>query len=291
MSSLGRWLTPFLLAGACCVRAADVPSTSAIAATSGPAEPAAATMALRDGERLEYRVSWAFMIGAGEITVGARHDAAANPRLIVTSTTATRGFIARRLLPFDAQAESIFDLQTGHLLSLHEFSKQRSKTSEHSVTFDYVKRQATYTVPTSPDAPRVIDIPPGDPVDLIIGLLQTRTWNIKEGETRDALVLFKDDFYELTIHAARYENVETSLGMFRTLVLEPRMDKTPPKGMFARGSSVRVWISQDARRLPVRFEVEFSIGTGTATLEAYTPPAAKATRAASAKVDEKNSRP
>jgi len=51
------------------------------------------------------------------------------------------------------------------------------------------------------------------------------------------------------------------------------MDKTPPKGMFRRGSRARVWITQDARHLPVRFEVEFKFGTGIATLVSYTPPA------------------
>jgi hypothetical protein len=71
---------------------------------------------------------------------------------------------------------------------------------------------------------------------------------------------------------ARYEDVETPIGKFRTAVLEPRMDKTPPKGMFKRGSSVRVWIAQDSHRLPVKFEVEFKIGTGSATLVNYEAP-------------------
>ena len=57
------------------------------------------------------------------------------------------------------------------------------------------------------------------------------------------------------------------------------MEKTPPKGMFKRGSTVRVWIAQDAHRLPVKFEVEFKIGTGTATLEAYEAPAAAGSHA------------
>jgi hypothetical protein len=42
--------------------------------------------------------------------------------------------------------------------------------------------------------------------------------------------------------------------------------------MFRRGSTVRVWIAQDAHHLPVKFEVEFKIGTGTAMLESYQPP-------------------
>jgi hypothetical protein len=119
-------------------------------------------------------------------------------------------------------------------------------------------------------------MPAGDPSDLIMGLLQTRTWNLALGEKQDALVLFTNDFYELTIYHTRQEEVRTPLGTFQTKVLEPRMEKSAPKGMFKRGSTVRVWISDDERRLPVRFEVEFKIGTGTATLVGYEGPGAPA---------------
>lgn len=85
--------------------------------------------------------------------------------------------------------------------------------------------------------------------------------------------MFEEEPYVLTVHALRYETLRTSLGTFNTLVLEPRMEKTAPKGMFKRGSNVRVWISQDARRLPVRFEVEFRFGAGVSTLVQYTAPA------------------
>ena len=235
---------------------------------------AAPALPLQDGEQLTYRVSWAIVPGAGEIKISAKADPAGN-RLIVTTNTATRR-LAKMLLPFEAEANSIFDLQTGKLLSLRETSMTKGKRSEHTMTFDHASRVATYaTIGAPPVAPRQIPIPEGDPTDLMMGLLQTRSWNLKPGQKQDALVLFDDDFYELTIHMARYEDVQTPLGKFRTIVLEPRMDKTAPKGMFRRGSSVRVWIAQDDHRLPVKFEVEFKIGTGTATLEAYEGPSVK----------------
>lgn len=237
------------------------------------AQAVSAGLPLRDGEKLTYRVSWAIVPGAGEIKIAGQHDTTLTgaPRLIVTTTTATRR-LARMLLPFDAESKTVFDLQTGRMLSLQESSVQREKKSTHTVAFDYTGRQATYIAGNEPDKPRVLPIPGGDPTDLMMGLLQTRSWNLKPGEKRDALILFDDDFYELTIHMARYEDVHTPLGVFKTVVLEPRMDKTAPKGMFKRGSSVRIWIAQDRHRLPVKFEVEFKIGTGTATLSAYEGP-------------------
>jgi hypothetical protein len=229
------------------------------------------TLPLQHGEQLTYRVSWAIVPGAGEIQISARQDAEKN-RLIVTTNTATRK-LAKWLLPFEAVANSVFDLKTGRMISLSETNDTKGRHSEHTVSFDYETRKATYTTKGTAEKPREITIPPGDPTDLMMGLLQTRTWDLKPGQKRDVLVLFDDDFYELTIHMARYEDVVTPVGKFRTIVLEPRMDKTPPKGMFRRGSSVRIWIAQDNHRLPVKFEVEFKIGTGTATLEAYQPPA------------------
>jgi hypothetical protein len=244
-----------------------------IAATCGSAAANPVQLPLQGGEKLTYRVSWAIVPGAGEIKITAEQDASAtNPQLVVRTKTATKR-LARVLLPFDAEGKSVFDLRTGRMIGLEDKSVYKQKTAEHRVTFDYTTRRASYLTVGETEPPRVLEIPDGNPTDLIMGLLQTRNWDLKPGEKRDALVLFEDDFYELTIHMARYEQLRTGMGTFKTVVLEPRMEKTPPKGMFKRGSSVRVWIAQDDHRLPVKFEVEFKIGTGTATLEAYEGPA------------------
>lgn len=233
----------------------------------------ASALPLREGEQLTYKVSWAVVAGAGEIKIDAQKSPTVPQQLIVTSTTATRG-AAKWLLPFEARAEAVFDSTTGRMLSLAEVATTRAKPTDRAITFDYAKREATYTKRAPPEPARTLPMPDGDPVDLIMALLQTRTWDLKPGEKRDALVIFDDDFYELTIHALRYEQVRTPAGKFETLVLEPRMEKTPPKGMFRRGSTVKVWIAQDDHRLPVKFQVEFKIGTGTATLASYRPPSA-----------------
>ena len=245
-----------------------------LAAALAAATPAVrAAPALADGETLVYHVGWGILIGAGEIRITAKNAPPENghPRLLVTTTTSTRT-LARIFFKFDARSESLFDEETGRLLSTTETStSDRKNTSDH-VTFDYANSTAHYVNDLEPAKSKTIPMPPGQPLDLIMSLIQTRTWNLQPGEKRDALVIFDDEFYELTIHAEDYEEVRTPVGSFRTLALVPRMEKTPPKGMFKRGSSVRVWISQDDRRLPVKFQVDFKIGAGVATLVSYTPP-------------------
>ena len=234
---------------------------------------APAHFALSPGEVLTYKVTYGG-ITAGEIKMEAREGTQdGKPRLIITTTTGTRG-LARTLLKFDAKGESFFEPATGRLQNLTERSDQRGEIKEHAVTFDYTKSAARYTEPKV--EPRDLPMPAGNPVDLITALLATRNWNLKPGDKQDALVLWDDDFYELTIHAEQYEELKTPLGRFKTLLLSPKMEKTPPKGTFKRGNTVRVWIAQDdPRHLPVRFELEFRFGAGIATLVEYVPPPGK----------------
>lgn len=234
-----------------------------------------AQTALRAGEELTYSVRWAVLPTAGQIRIAASsQDLDGVPRLSIATQTETRG-LAKSLVTFQARSESIFDPDSGRLISLHESSTVRSKRTDYSLRFDYANRQAWFARKGAAET-QALDFPEGDPADLITTLMKTRLWDLRVGDARDVLVSFRDDFYVLTVHATKVERVTTPLGRFDTLVLEPRMEKTPPKGMFKRGGTVRVWVSRDELRLPVRFQVEFKVGTGIATLVEYTSPSADA---------------
>ena len=229
---------------------------------------------LKKGERLTYRVSWGIFPNAGEIQIAATGEINDGvPHTVVTSTTATRG-VLKRLFPFHARAESVFNDQTGRLEVHTEVSASGKKKTNSAMEFDYETMTARFSDFLNSTRSRTLEIPPpGFPMDLITSLVHTRSWDIKPGETRDADVVFEKELYQLTLHALGYETVKTPMGTYKTLVLEPRMEKTPPKGMFKRGSRVHVWIAQDdPRRLPVKFEVEFKFGAGVATLINYQPP-------------------
>jgi hypothetical protein len=229
-------------------------------------------LALRDGEQLTFRVAWGIFGNAGEINIRAAAETNDGvPFLAVTTTTSTRS-VLRRLFPFEAESESIFDLRSKKMTVHTENSASNKKKTNISLEFDYAKSAMMFTDFVNTANNRTLPLPPGNPNDLIGSLVQTRTWDLKPGEKRDLNVLFEKDIYELTIYALRYEELQTSLGTFNTLVYEPRMEKTPPRGMFKRGSSVHVWISQDEKRLPIRFEVEFKFGAGVATLIRYEEP-------------------
>ena len=231
-------------------------------------------VALSHGEELTYRVAWGIFFHAGEVRVTARSETDDNqPCLLVTTTTSTRGFL-RVLFPFDARSESVFSSRTGRMLVHTERSASGKKPTDTMLTFDYDRGTADFRDLVQPEKNQIVPLPAGNPMDLITTLIQARAWNMKPGDSRDVLVMFEEEPYELTLHAERYEEVSTSLGTFNTLLVVPRMEKTTPKGMFKRGSSVQVWIAQDDQHLPVKLEVEFKFGAGVATLTKYQPPSA-----------------
>jgi hypothetical protein len=231
-------------------------------------------MGLRDGESLTYSVRWGLIPSVGRIKISAEAVGTGSEAVLrVTTTTGTWG-LARGIFPFDARGESVYQAESGLLISSSEWSSYQDKVVRDSVTFNYRKMTAMFTDEVHPEKSRVIPMPQGNPSDLILALIQTRYWKLAPGQARDALVIFKDQFYPVTIRAEdELDYVFTSMGLFKATVLVPRMEKSPPLGMFKRGSTVRVWIeNNDDRRLPVRFEVGFKFGTGTATLLNYQPP-------------------
>jgi|SRR5579859_3987806 len=230
-------------------------------------------LALKPGESLTYRVGWGVFGGAGEVKISARSETLEGlPQLRLTTTTATHGFV-RALYPFKAQAESIFDQRDGRLLAAKASSTAGSRGTRASIVFNYAQGTASYVDYLHAERNKpALPIPPGSPADLITSLVHARSYAMKPGDRRPMLVLFDDQFYELTIFADHYEKISTPLGEFETLVLVPRMEKDP-KGIFKRGGEVRVWVSQDERHLPVKMEVKLKFGTATAQLTAYTPPA------------------
>jgi hypothetical protein len=236
---------------------------------------AAPFTAVKPGESFIYRVGFAIFSNAGVIEItGETADNAGKGAVKVTVDTRSRG-IVRGLYEFDNKAEAIIDQATSRLLSVHESGADPKRATDSDFIVDYGKRVAAYTDRIRTERSREIPLPEGgDPIDLISALMQTRDWDIKPGEQRELVVQFTRDLYPITIKAEGYEEVATPLGKFRTLVLVPYMDKNP-KGLFARGGQIKVWISQDGSRLPVKMQLQLKFGTATLTLQEHKGAAAR----------------
>ena len=236
---------------------------------------AAPFTAFRDGESFTYKVGFAIFSHAGDIIITA-HDQKVDGADVMSVTTDTRSRgIVRGLYAFDNKAEVVINKASGRMLRVKESGADPKRATDTEMVFDYKTNTAHYTDRVRPERSEEVPIPPGDPVDLISALVQTRDWNLQPGEKRDLLVQFGSDFYPLAIYADHFEEVRTPLGTYNTLVLVPRMEKNP-QGLFKRGGQIKVWISQDASNLPVKMQLKHGFGSATLLLSDYKSTAAPA---------------
>jgi hypothetical protein len=248
-----------------------------LAAMSPRSLRAAAFAAFADGETFTYRVSWGIFMHAGEIIVAAHEktDETGVEVFHITTDTATRG-IVRGFYAYNNRAEAMINRQTGRLAIMREKGSDGEHHTDTETTFDYTRNIAWYVDHFRPNRSQQVTIPSGDPIDLISALVQTREWNLQPGQKKEVLVNFTNEFYPLAIYADHYEDVHTSLGTYRTLVLIPRMENNP-KGLFKRGGEIKVWISQGEQKLPVKMQLKLRFGSATLWLSKYqvaaaTPP-------------------
>ncbi len=232
---------------------------------------AAPFVAFADGETFTYRVSWGIFSKAGEIVIRAHEekDAKGLTVLRITTDTTTKGFI-RAFYSYRNRAEAVIDRDSGRLLFMKENGSDGRRSTDNDTTFDYAAMLARYVDRAHPDRTQDVPIPPGNPIDLISALVQTREWNLQPGQKRDVLANFGNEFFPLSIYADHFEEVRTSLGTYQTLVLIPRMEQNP-KGIFKRGGEFKVWISQKGQPLPVKMQLKLPFGSATLLLSDYKP--------------------
>jgi hypothetical protein len=65
------------------------------------------------------------------------------------------------------------------------------------------------------------------------------------------------------VQVLRREQIETPLGRFNTIVIKPLLKS---EGIFARTGDMHIWLTDDARRIPVLMKSKVRIGSITATL-------------------------
>lgn len=233
--------------------------------------------AFDDGEVFRYRVGWGLLGRAGELTIEAEHETIEDREVMrITTQTSSRGLV-RGLYRYDDKGQVVIDLATSRMLYTTEQSEDSKRRTESRTDFDYEASVARHRDANRPHRNSDLPIPAeGQPLDLISSLVAPRSWNMKPGDKRDIVVHFGREFFLLTLHAEAIEEVSTPLGRFKALRIVPRMEKEEPRGVFARGGEIKVWISQDDTPLPVRMQLSLKYGTATLLLQEHIDPSKNA---------------
>ena len=97
--------------------------------------------------------------------------------------------------------------------------------------------------------------------DLIGGFVHLRFIDfakLKKGDSISITGFLEDSAYHLRILYDGLQTIQTSLGKVPCHVLVPRM---PENKLFEGENSIKVWISQDQNKIPVKIQARMFIGS------------------------------
>jgi hypothetical protein len=218
-------------------------------------------------ENLLYQVEWR-LISAGKVRLSwsANHQAG-DPGWQAGMEMESTGLVSK-LFKVKNQYSSLLrsDLcAVSSKLDAHEGRKHRETT----VTFDAETRKASYlekdlTKNAVVDT-KEIDIP-ACVHDVVGALYHLRTLSLQPGESITLPMSDGKKSVNAKVEAQQREEIKTPSGTYKTIRYEAFLFNNV---LYRRNAHLYVWLTDDARRLPVQIRVrmQFTIGTITLQLE------------------------
>ena len=241
------------------------PAPPASRATPGaPAAKAERAVPFRAGEVLTYDVSWSSYLTAGIVTMSVREKKASYGSTAYYMVAEGRPTpLLSKLYTLYYKADSLLDAysllpQRGSVFS-DEGGRRRTKTT----SFNQGARAATYELQTATLVKKPVTLAPFTQ-DALSVIYVLRAIPLKPGGSVSIPVTDSGKMYKVQVRVGNVEPVKTGIGTVNAYRITPTVTDMQGKPESTRG--LAIWISDDARRLPVRMQAEVAVGNFNLTL-------------------------
>jgi hypothetical protein len=149
------------------------------------------------------------------------------------------------------------------ILVAHEGKRQR----ETKISFDRTQKKASsverdLTANSKIVKSSEVETPPCVQ-DLVGGLYVLRTLHLEPGQSATIPVSDGKKSIAAKVDAQEWEEIKTKAGTFKTIRYEAYIFNNV---LYPRNARLTVWVTDDARRLPVQVRVKMTFTIGTVTL-------------------------
>lgn len=246
----------------CLLASAPMWAQTAKRAAAPPAPKKEMAVPFKPGEVLEFDIGWSSYLTAGTATVTVKEKRPSyNSVAYYVVAEGQPTSLLSKLYTLYYKADTLVDAysllpQRGSLY-VKEGKRQRMKT----ITFNQVARTAKYEVQTATHVQKDLSLP-AFTQDALSALYVLRSIPMKPGEKFNMPVTDAGDIYKVQMQVGSVEPVKSGLGTVNGMKIVPvvTMAKgTPPRGL-------ALWLSDDARRLPLKIEAQLPVGKFTVTL-------------------------
>ncbi len=203
------------------------------------------------GERLEFSIRWG-VIRAGVGTLEVRDSLSLGGRETFRIVHTARS--ARFFDPFYRvrnRAESFIDSEFLHTVRFERIIREGSYSKDSVIIYDH-EYGAAYE-----DGER-FEISPGVH-DVLSAFYYLRTMDLEVGESYEFEVGSDKKIWPLKVEVTGREKIRVPAGEFNALVVEPRLEED--EGIFKQEDDVRIWVSDDERKIPLLIRSSIKVGS------------------------------
>jgi Protein of unknown function (DUF3108) len=211
------------------------------------------------GEQFTYAISW-LSISAGTAVMGVTAGTDSNRPLIKLVTTAQSRPTITKFFPVDNRVESMVDPET--LLPAHFTFRRREGKKKEDIEYTFHQKEGTVTeikggsTETLPILPHTQDA---------ISCLYYARSELKPYPGSSLTMNVHHDKKNHTLEVL-VEKIETIKGAWGTSETIRVLVVMPFEGIFLNQGNIRVWFTNDARRIPLRMKAKVVIGSIVADL-------------------------
>ena len=217
------------------------------------------------GEYFEYKVKFGFLpIGEATVDVSQQIYSVNNRpcfRVNILGKTSGLTDLFRIRNTYRSYLDTAAILPQKFLMSLHENNYKKDQT----IIFDHLANVAI----REQDKEKKNFKLPDNVHDVVSGYYFLRTIDfskVKSGESVSSNMFFDDEIYNIKVKFNGRGVVKTRFGKINVIKLNPVL---PPNGMFEGEDAIRIWVSDDRNRVPIRIEIDFAVGSASMELKEY----------------------
>jgi hypothetical protein len=209
------------------------------------------------GEVLAYDISWSDYLTAATATVSVKDKRRSfdSTAYYLVAEGQPVGLLAA-IYSVYYKVDSLLDVYTLLPQRGSVFSQEGRRRRTQVTRFDQPRRRATYEITTATVQKQELQLssPAHDPLSALYIL---RTLAMRPGASTSMTVVNEGIPHTVKVTVAGRETVDTPLGRQSAWKLLPTVVDNRGK---PAGDELAIWISDDARRLPIRIEAKLDIG-------------------------------
>jgi hypothetical protein len=216
-----------------------------------------ASVPFRVGETLTYDVAWStyLIAGTASTTVVEKKPSFDSNAYYIVAEGRPLPFIAR-LYALYYKMDTLFDSFTALSQRSSLYTEEGPDHKIVTTRFDRPARRALFELRGDTVQKDELAVP-ADTQDGLATLYALRTHTFRSGERMNIPVLDNGTLYRVAVDATGPEHLKMRVGDFdawnlKVTILDPQQQQV--------GKNIAVWMSTDARRLPLRIQADLPVG-------------------------------